>query len=363
MENLLSLVKYMLPVAFILGSFIIGIIFEKRGLRTLKEITRKISWQGADIIVKSLKGIILLWLTLAGFSLAVVSLPIKHSFLVIIQKVLLVIFLASVTLVISRLALGFIKFFISRGEESPQLTSLFENLTRIFIFSLGILIIIQSLGIAITPLLTALGIGGVSIGLALQSTFANLFSSINILTAKKLRPGDYVQLKTGEAGYVRDITWKHTVIEEINENWLIIPNSKIVTSSFKNYSFPSKELLINVELGVAYDSDLEQVEKVTLEVARETITNITGGVPESNPFIRYYQFDYFRINFTVYLRIQEFYDSLLIKHEFIKRLHQRYRQENIEIPLAIPINYSSKLWNENNHQTSATNNKRLTTDN
>ncbi len=349
MENLLSLVKYMLPIGLILGSFILGIFFEKRGLRTLKKITRKIGWSGIDIIVISLRGVILLWFSLAGLSLAVVSLPVKASFLVIIQKVLLVIFLASVTLVISRLAIGFIKFFSGRGEESPQLTSLFENSTRIFIFILGILIIIQSLGIAITPLLTALGIGGVSIGLALQSTFANLFSSINILTAKKLRPGDYVELKTGEAGYVRDITWKHTVIEEINENWLIVPNSKIVSASFKNYSFPSKELLINVEVGVAYDSDLEQVERVTLEVARETITNITGGVPKFNPFIRYYQFDYFRINFLVYLRIQEFYDSLLIRHEFIKRLHQRYRQENIEIPLAVPINYLPESWNKNNY--------------
>ncbi len=350
MEKLLGLLKYTIPVALVLASFILGIFLEKRGLKKLKKITQQIGWQGTDIIVKSLRGIILLWFGLVGASLAIVSIPIQASFRVIIQKIFLVIFLASVTLVISRLAIGFIQFFRSRGgEESPQLTSLFENLTRILIFCLGILIIIQSLGIAITPLLTALGIGGVSIGLALQSTFANLFSSINILTAKKLRPGDYIKLKTGEAGYVRDITWKHTVIQEINENWLIVPNSKIVSSSFKNYCFPSKELLINIEVGVAYDSDLEQVERVTLEVAQETITNITGGVPESIPFIRYHQFDYFRINFTVYLRIQEFYDSLLIKHEFIKRLHQRYRQENIKIPLSLPINYLPKSQNENNH--------------
>ena len=220
--------------------------------------------------------------------------------------------------------------------------------------------LIQSLGIAITPLLTALGIGGVSVGLALQSTFANLFSSINILTAKKLRPGDYIELKTGEAGYVCDITWKHTVIQEINENWLIVPNSKIVSSSFKNYSFPNKELLINVEVGVSYDSDLEQVERITLEVARETITNITGGVSEFNPFIRYQQFDYFRINFIVYLRIQEFYDSLLIRHEFIKRLHQRYQQEKIEIPLALPLNCSSQNFSTNSPATPENDNKFIT---
>ncbi|MDJ0649947.1 MAG: mechanosensitive ion channel family protein [Xenococcaceae cyanobacterium MO_188.B19] len=323
-------------------SFSLGLFFEKQGFKSLKKVIRRTGWQGGDTIIKSLRGIVWLWFTIAGVSLVLTSLPIRPSFLNIIQKVLLVFFLASVNLVASRLAIGLIQFYSSKGEESPQLTTLFENLTRILIFSLGILIIIQSIGIAITPLLTALGIGGVSIGLALQSTFANLFSSVNILTAKKLRPGDYIKLKTGEEGYVQDITWKHTIIQEINQNWLIVPNSKIVSTSFKNYSFPEKELLISVEVGVSYDSDLQKVETVTLEIARAVIQEVAGAVSESEPFIRYHNFDYFRINFTVYLKVQEFFDSLLIKHEFIKRLHQRYQKEDIKILCSLPLNYFVK---------------------
>ena len=341
MEKLLKIVNYIIPVSLIIFSFSFGLFFEKRGIKNLKKLINKTGLKGSGILVKSLRGVVWLWFTLAGLSLAITSLPDSNSFLTIIQKGLLVVFLTSVNLVISRLAIGLIRFYSSKGEESPHLTTLFENLTRILIFGLGILIIIQSLGIAITPLLTALGIGGVSIGLALQSTFANLFSSINILTAKKLRPGDYIKLKTGEEGYVQDITWKHTVIQEINENWLIVPNAKIVSASFKNYSFPGKELLITVEVGVSYNSDLEKVERVTLEIAREVIQKVAGGVAESEPFIRYHHFDYFRINFTVYLKVQEFFDSLLVKHEFIKRLHQRYGQEGIEIPCSLPLNYSS----------------------
>ena len=169
------------------------------------------------------------------------------------------------------------------------------------------------------------------------------FSSINILTAKKLRPGDYIKLKTGEEGYVQDITWKHTIIQEINENWLIVPNSKIVSASFRNYSFPHKQLLITIEVGVSYNSDLEKVERVTLEIAREVLQEVAGGVAESEPFLRYHHFDYFRINLTVYLKVEEFFDSLLIKHEFIKRLHQKYQQEGIDIPDAFPWNYSSNF--------------------
>ena len=345
MEKLLKIFNYIIPIGLIIVTFSLGLFFEKKGVRSLKKIIKKTGLKGSVILVKSLRGMVWLWFTLAGFSLAITSLPVSNSFFTTIQKALLVIFLVSVNLVVSRLAIDFIQFYSRKEESSPQLTTLFENLTRIFVFGLGILIVIQSLGLAITPLLTALGIGGVSIGLALQSTLANLFSSINILTAKKLRPGDYIKLKTGEEGYVQDITWKHTVIQEINENWLIVPNSKIVSASFRNYSFPNKELLINIEVGVGYESDLEKVERVTLEIAREVIKEVSGGVANSEPFLRYHHFDYFRIDFTVYLKIQEFFDTLLIKHEFIKRLHQKYQQEGIDIPCALPLNYSATQTN------------------
>ena len=346
MEQLLKIVNYIIPLSLIIVTFSLGLLLEKKGVKTLKKILQKIGWRGSDIIVKSLRGVVWLWFTLAGFSLAITSLSVSHSFLTILQKTLFVIFLVSVNLVVSRLAIGFIQFYSRQKKESPQLTTLFANLTRILVFGLGILIIMQSLGIAITPLLTALGIGGVSIGLALQSTFANLFSSVNILTAKKLRPGDYIKLKTGEEGYVQDITWKHTVIQEINENWLIVPNSKIVSASFKNYSFPHKELLINIEVGVGYESDLEKVERVTLEIAREVIKEVSGGVANSEPFVRYHHFDYCRINLTVYLKVEEFLASLLVKHEFIKRLHQKYQQEGISIPCVWPFNYSGTQIND-----------------
>ena len=116
-------------------------------------------------------------------------------------------------------------------------------------------------------------------------------------------------------------------------------------SKAKNYSFPNKELLITIEVGVSYKSDLEKVERVTLEIAREVIEEVSGGVANYEPFVRYHHFDYFRINLTVYLKVEEFFDSLLIKHEFIKRLHQKYQQEGIDIPCTLSFNYSSPQTN------------------
>jgi small-conductance mechanosensitive channel len=77
------------------------------------------------------------------------------------------------------------------------------------------------------------------------------------------------------------------------------------------------------------------VERVTIEVGKEVLKEATGGVGECSPFIRYHTFADFSINFTVILRVKEFVDKYLVTHEFIKRLHKRYKEEGIEIPFPI----------------------------
>jgi len=138
-----------------------------------------------------------------------------------------------------------------------------------------------------------------------------------------------------------------TIVREIPDNFIVIPNAKIVSSTFKNYSFPDREMLVLVTVGVSYDSDLETVEAVTIEVASEIMNEVAGGVSEYQPFMRYerlrlapaIEFGYFSINCTVYLRVKEYLDCLIVRHELIKRLHKRYQRERIKIPFPIKTVY------------------------
>jgi small-conductance mechanosensitive channel len=91
-------------------------------------------------------------------------------------------------------------------------------------------------------------------------------------------------------------------------------------------------LTILVQVGVAYDSDLDQVERVTAEVVAEVMKDVEGALPDHEPVIRFHTFGDSRIGFTVILGVGEFSDQYRIKHEFIKRLHRRYRSEGIRIP-------------------------------
>lgn len=334
------LIELLVPTGLILAGFVGGLIFEKRIISQVKKSLIKRGINLNPFLTESVRGTPFLIFFVSGIYAALISSSLSPKYQAFLSQLILIIILGYATLVFSKIAIGFIRIYSQTAEGFLPLTSLFENLTRLFIFILGFLIILQSLGISITPLLTALGVGGISVGLALQSTLANLFCGINLIMSRQVNPGDYVKLETGEEGYVTDVTWRHTTIREYPNNLIIVPNAAMVASTFKNYHLPEKNMMILVEVGVSYDSDLEKVERVTLEVAKEIMRDTPGGVPNFKPFIRYHSFGYFSINFTVYMEVKEFIDHLLVRHEFIKKLFKRYQIEGITIPYPIKPVYN-----------------------
>jgi small-conductance mechanosensitive channel len=215
-------------------------------------------------------------------------------------------------------------------------------LTRILILIIGALIILQGLGISITPLITALGVGGLAVALALQPTLSNFFAGLQVIISKQVEVGDYVELDSGQRGYVTDISWRNTTIRELPNNHIVVPNAKLADAIVTNFNQPQKEMSVIVDVGVSYDSDLDRVEQVTLDVARGVLKDIEGGQEKFEPFIRYHTFGDSSINFSVYLRVHEFVNQYLVKHEFVKALHKRYNQENINIPFPIRTVFMQK---------------------
>jgi len=206
---------------------------------------------------------------------------------------------------------------------------------RVIVLGIGILMILGELGISVTPIIASLGVGSLAVALALQPTLENFFSGLQIIADKPIVVGQFIKLDTGEEGYVEKIGWRSTWVRMLPNNMVVIPNKILVNTRVLNYYYPSKELAVLVELGVDYRSDLEKVERVTIEVAEEIMQNVEGGIKSFKPFIRYNKFNDFSIDFTVIMRGKEFVDTHLIKHEFIKRLHKRYNQEGIVIPFPI----------------------------
>ncbi|MCD6132169.1 MAG: mechanosensitive ion channel family protein [Candidatus Hydrothermae bacterium] len=335
-------IQYIVFGGIVLFTTIISLVIKKILLVRLEHLAKKTTVSADDIIIRALKGVVLLWGVLIGILIALQVVTIPENIRNTLWSMTTVAILFSVTIFFANVLGEFVVSYTAKYSETLPSTSIFRNITRLVILIIGFLIILQRIGISISPLLTALGVGGLAVALALQDTLSNLFAGIHILVSKQVRPGDFIKLETGEEGYVVDISWRNTTIRMLPNNLVVIPNSKLASSIVTNYYMPEKMLSVLVSVGVSYDSDLEKVEKIVIEVAKEVMQTVPGGVPEFEPFVRYSSFGDFSINFSVIMRAKEYTDQFLIRHEFIKRLHKRFKKEGIEIPFPITTVYLKK---------------------
>ncbi len=208
---------------------------------------------------------------------------------------------------------------------------LLRTCIQILLLLMCALVVMDTLGISITPLLASLGVGSLAVALALQDTLNNFFSGLYLLIDKPVRIGDNVKIDDNE-GIVKRIGWRTTRIELSSGSMLILPNSKLSLSNLLNYDYPNSEVAVTIPLGVSYSSDLEIVEKVTLQTAKQVLASVDGAVKNFEPFIRFNQFGDFRVNFNVTLRAQTYSQSFFLKHVFMKAIHKAYKEAKIEIP-------------------------------
>jgi len=331
--------KMLLPAIIIVAGFLAGIIFEKIILRKIKKLSSKTNWESNEIFINALHGTTTILFLVASISLALESTELSPHIMDLIHKVLLVLVIFFVTVVLSKISVGFVNVYSKKVDGAFTSTSIFTNITRILVFVIGILIIFQYLGISTVHILTVLGVGGLAVALALQETLSNLFAGVQVLASGQLKPGHYLRLTSGEEGHITDITWRYTTIISLQNNTIIVPNSKLASAIVTDFNIPGEVISTSIEVGVSYDSDLEKVEKVTIEVAKEVLKETGMGVPEYEPSVTYKKFGDSGIKMDVNFHVKKFVDQFTVKHEFIKKLHKRYREEGIEIPFPVTTVY------------------------
>jgi len=313
--------------------------------KRIKKFAAKTKTKLDDILLTALDFPLVLLIFASGLIFLEQFLPLDQNqeltkyFLVGLKATVII----AIILFLDKLLKNLIQAYSSKIDVLKSSGHIAQGFARAIVIGLGLLILLDSFGVSITPLLASLGVSSLAIALALQPTLENFFAGIQLVIDKPLRVGQFVKLDSGEEGYVHKIGWRSSWIRMLPNNTVVIPNKILVTSKVLNYYYPETEMAVLVQVGVHYDSDLEHVEKVTIEVGEEIMKTIQGGIPEFKPFIRYHTFNAFSIDFTVILRCKEFVDNYLIKHEFIKSLHKRYAKEGINIPYPIrAINYSQE---------------------
>jgi len=327
----------LVPACILVAALTAGItlnrMIKKRIMHRLT--TDETSWQ--NILINALQGVPISFCLVVGLYWIVNTIDIIEPLVRIFSYILFTVIILTITRVIARTVSGVIDMQIERSQQAVPKTTLLNAIVNGIIYAMGILVVLQYYGISIAPILTALGVGGMAVALALQETLANIFSGLHLILSKQLRLGDYIHLSSGEEGRVTDITWRFTTIVPVGEgNMVVIPNQKIASSIITNYSMPRHDIVIKIPVGVAYDSDLQKVEDVTLEVARQVLESLGEKIDDNRkPTVRFYNFGESSIDFNVLLHSARFDDQFRLKHEFIKALTARFRQEGIEIPFPI----------------------------
>jgi small-conductance mechanosensitive channel len=285
-----------------------------------------------DILAESLRGILTAGAVIASGFWLVRWWELPASVTAVADKVLLIGAITVGFVWLLRFSVAALRYLLRSSDGALPAVSIVVNVVRLAVVLAGLLVILQLLGIPITPLITALGIGGLAIALALQDTLANLFSGLHILAAHQVRPGDFVQLDSGHEGFVEDINWRTTTIRTLAGNMVIIPNSKLANAIVVNYQVPEPDVAVIVPVSVAYGSNLEVVEQLTAAVARTVQREVPVAVPDFEPLVRFREFGDSGVRFNVILKAQKAEDQFVLRHEFIKRLYAAYQEAGIVIP-------------------------------
>jgi len=311
-------------------------LIRRRFTRWIAEGPESVAGQGRDAVRIAARGMALAFGALASVKAALATIPRQNpsaAFERALDRVdvfLMVPLILCVTVVAARVLSAMVAQYAERTEGFAA-TSILSNVVKAIVYILGLLVLFQTMGVSIAPVLGALGVGGLAVALALQDTLGNVFAGIHIIISRHVRVGDFVRLDNGDEGRVQDIGWRNTTIRTIVDTTLVVPNAKLAGMVVTNYDLPTRAIIFVVKVGVAYDSDLEHVERVTIEVAKR-IMGEAGGVGDPPPKIQFHTFADSSIDFNVVLRCAGFTEQYDLKHLFIKALTKRFAEENIELP-------------------------------
>lgn len=285
------------------------------------------------IIVQSLRIPSIAWCFLIGMYVAVdqAHLPPKPGALAL--NMIYGLLVLSVTAAVANLSGAALEHTLKAHHLPIPATGLSRTIFKVAIWTLGGLVLLSSLGVSIAPLLTALGVGGLAVALALQETLSNFFAGIHLLLSRPIRVGDFVKLETGQEGYVVDIGWRATKLRTLSNNIVVLPNAKMAQSILVNYFMPDPRIAVSMQIGVGYGTDPTHVERVLLEEVRKATGHIPGLLAEPAPTVRLIPgFGESSLDFTLTCHVREFEDQYVAQHELRKRIVTRFRDEGIEMP-------------------------------
>jgi small-conductance mechanosensitive channel len=290
-----------------------------------------------DGLADALRGPFILFIALQGIHLALRTLSYLEDHRDTIEQAWFALMILVVVFAVRRVVIALVEWFARRpttegipGFDSRSMPFM-RRILNVVVVAIGLLLVLDALGVSISPLLAGLGIGGLAVALALQPLLSNVFASSYVITDSSVAVGDYVEVDGGPTGVVEDIGWRATRIRTFDNNVVLVPNSTLADSILTNFDSADARSDARVDCGIAYEEDLAHVEQLVLEEMNALMDDLEVIDREREPLFRYAEFGDSNINFFVKMRALTWADSFLLKHEMMKRIHARLGAEGIVI--------------------------------
>jgi len=283
----------------------------------------------AAVVLETIGFPSLLWCLAAAIAISLRYVDLTPRQMAWADKAIAVFVIASLTLVAASVAARMITAFGERQQMPFAAAGLSRTLARVLVLAIGAMSLLAALGVSITPLLTALGVTGLAVALALQDTLANFFAGIHILVEQPISVGDLIKLEGGEEGSVTDIGWRTTRVRTGANNMVVVPNTKITSGILVNYSLPDARTAAEVAIPVAQEADPEQVRRIALEEAARVEGVLTDPAPVClcDPGLLATH-----LQFKLIVYVEERRRQFGVQSEIRLRLLERLRREGV--PLA-----------------------------
>ncbi|MBX5495183.1 MAG: mechanosensitive ion channel family protein [Bryobacteraceae bacterium] len=216
------------------------------------------------ILAHALRWPLLLSAITASVVITLISLKLDLKYF---EKPIQAVVVVCLTLLLADVTAGTLSHYGEKQRMPFLAAGLSKTLVHVLIWSVGIAVLLATFDLKVTPLLTALGVGGLAVALALQDTLANFFAGIHILVEEPISVGHFIRLSSNEEGVVTDIGWRTTRVSTGGNNTIVIPNTKITSSILINYSLPDERLILDIPVIVGRDADPDRVMEIALQAA------------------------------------------------------------------------------------------------
>ncbi|MFK7772643.1 MAG: mechanosensitive ion channel family protein [Saprospiraceae bacterium] len=218
------------------------------------------------------------------------------------------------------------RFFKRKNLDSGREYAV-TQFVKYIIYTAGLLIILESLGVQLSLLWAGSAALLVGVGLGLQQTFNDLISGIILLIEGSVEVGDILEIET-LVGKVTKIGLRTSIVVTRDDIVVVLPNSKLVTDSVINWNHNHTPTRFKINVGVSYNSDVDEVSKLILEA----INNHPKILNNPKPQVQFADFGSSSLDFTLYFFSHEFFRIELVKSDLRYSIFRIFRKNNIEIP-------------------------------